>query len=69
MPLVAAGLMLLAFGGLVRTEWVAKGQISVFGLSGESAEQRRALLHRLAWAGFVLGAFCMLAGLLVIVRS
>jgi hypothetical protein len=68
-PLVVAGLMALALGGLAASRHVANGQIFVFGLSGESAQRRRVMLHGLSLSTLALGVVLIVVGLVVIVSS
>lgn len=69
MPLVVAGLMALALGGLAASRNVANGQIFVFGLSGERAQRRRVMLHRLSLFTLALGIVLIVVGLVVTVSA
>lgn len=62
MPFVVAGLMMVAYSLMIRSDFIARRQAHLFRQDGDAADRRRALLQRTSRATLALGLVTLIVG-------
>lgn len=62
MPFVVAGLMMVAYSLMIRSDFIARGQAHLFRLDGDAADRRRTQVQRTSQVTLALGLVVLIVG-------